>query len=49
MSADDPLFRRIATGSHTDLLTVAPQYDAKKGAEKATISIEESAQGAAIP
>lgn len=42
MSADDPLFRRIATGSHTDLLTVTPQYDAKKGVEKATISIEES-------
>lgn len=42
MSADDPLFRRIATGSHTDLLTVTPQYDAKKGAEKATISIDES-------
>lgn len=42
MSVDDPLFRRIATGSHTDLLTVTPQYDAKKGVEKANISIEES-------
>lgn len=42
MSPEDPLFRRIATGSHTDLLALAPAYDAKKGAEKATISIEES-------
>lgn len=42
MSAENPLFRRIATGSHTDLLTVTPLYDSKKGAEKATISIDEA-------
>lgn len=42
MDAESPLFRRIATGSHTDLLSLAPAYDAKKGAEKASISIEES-------
>ncbi len=42
MDAASPLFRRIATGSHTDLLALAPAYDSKKGAEKATISIDES-------
>jgi DNA polymerase-3 subunit delta' len=40
--AEDGLFRRIAAGSHTDLLVVAPAYDAKKGVEKATISVEEA-------
>ncbi len=42
MDPTSPLFRRIATGSHTDLLALAPAYDSKKGAEKATIPIEES-------
>ena len=42
MDPQSPLFRRVATGSHTDLLALAPAYDSKKGAEKATISIEES-------
>lgn len=42
MDPENPLFRRIAASSHTDLLTLAPLYDAKKGAEKATISIDEA-------
>lgn len=42
MDPQSPLFRRIANGSHTDLLSLAPAYDAKKGTEKASISIEES-------
>lgn len=42
MPADAPLFRRIAAGSHTDLLTISPAYDAKKHVEKSTISVEEA-------
>jgi DNA polymerase-3 subunit delta' len=42
MGQDDPLFRRIAGGSHTDLLTLSPAYDAKKHVEKAQISAEEA-------
>lgn len=42
MSADDALFRRIATGSHTDLLTISPAYDAKKHTEKSTITVDEA-------
>jgi len=41
-SADDPLFRRIAAGSHTDLLTLSPAYDAKKHVEKSIISVDEA-------
>lgn len=40
--SDDPLFRRIATGSHTDVLSLSPAYDAKKGAEKASISVDDA-------
>lgn len=42
MTADDPLFRRIAAGSHTDLLTITPAYDTKKHVEKSTISVDEA-------
>lgn len=42
MSPEDPLFRRIANGSHTDLLTLAPAYDAKKQTEKANISVDDA-------
>lgn len=44
MAEDTPLFRRIAAGSHTDLLTLSPAYDAKKHIEKSTISVEEARQ-----
>jgi len=42
MPADDPLFRRIAGGSHTDLLSLSPAYDPKKQTEKSQISVEEA-------
>lgn len=42
MSAEEPLFRRVATGSHTDLLVLAPAYDAKKHIEKSTITVDEA-------
>lgn len=42
LPADSPLFRRIAGGSHADLLTISPAFDAKKQTEKATISVEEA-------
>lgn len=42
MRTDDPLFRRIANGSHTDLLALAPAYDSKKHVEKDHISVDEA-------
>ena len=42
MSADDPLFRRIASGSHTDLLTLSPGYDEKKKAERTIIPVDDA-------
>jgi DNA polymerase-3 subunit delta' len=42
MSPDEPMFRRIAAGSHTDLLTLQPAYDAKKHTEKTIITVEEA-------
>ena len=42
MSVDDPMFRRIAAGSHTDMLTLSPAYDAKKHVEKSIITVEEA-------
>ena len=39
---DDALFRRIAAGSHTDLLTISPAYDKKKDAEKSIISVDDA-------
>lgn len=42
MSADDPLFRRIAAGSHTDILVLSPAYDAKKGVEKDIITVDDA-------
>jgi DNA polymerase-3 subunit delta' len=42
LDAESPLFRRIAAGSHTDLLTLSPAYDTKKHVEKSTISVEDA-------
>ena len=42
MPVDSPIFRRIAAGSHSDLLTLSPAYDAKKGVEKNLIPVEEA-------
>lgn len=42
IAPDSPLFRRIAGGTHTDLLTVSPAYDVKKHVEKDIISVDEA-------
>ena len=42
MASDTSLFRRVAAGSHTDLLTLSPAYDAKKHVEKSHISVDEA-------
>lgn len=34
------IFRRVAGGSHADLLTIEPAFDAKKGVQKAEIQAE---------
>lgn len=41
---DSPIFKRIASGSHADLLTLSPAYDAKKQVEKNLITVEEARQ-----
>lgn len=41
---DHPVFRRVAAGSHADLLTLSPAYDAKKHVEKNLITVEEARQ-----
>ncbi len=42
MGEEHPLFRRIAAGSHTDLLTLSPAYDSKKQVEKTTITVDDA-------
>ena len=42
MAESAPMFRRIAVGSHTDLLTIAPAYDAKKQLEKSLITVDDA-------
>jgi DNA polymerase-3 subunit delta' len=44
MDPESSLFRRIAAGSHTDLLALHPAYDVKKGVEKDIITVEEARQ-----
>jgi DNA polymerase-3 subunit delta' len=39
MPTDSAIFRRVAAGSHTDLLAIYPEYDAKKHTEKNDISV----------
>lgn len=36
------IFRRVAAGSHTDLMVLEPAYDEKKDERKAEISVEEA-------
>lgn len=38
----NPVFKRVAAGSHTDLLVIEPLYDAKKDEYATEISIEQS-------
>ncbi|MCE3006014.1 MAG: DNA polymerase III subunit delta' [Rickettsiales bacterium] len=42
MENDHPIFRRVAAGSHTDLLAVTPVYDSKKQTEKTEISADQA-------
>lgn len=36
------LFRRVAQGSHTDLMTLSPAFDAKKQVEKTDIKVDQA-------
>lgn len=42
MREDHPVFRRVAAGSHADLLVVRPAVDEKTGEEKREISVEQA-------
>ena len=42
LAPEDPLFRRVAAGSHSDLLILSPSVDIKKGTERAEITAEEA-------
>lgn len=42
LPADHPVFRRVAMGSHTDLLVVEPVFDAKKGESAREISVSQA-------
>lgn len=40
VSEDDPVFRRVASGGHPDLLTIERPIDEKKGTQKAEVNVE---------
>ena len=42
MTPDHPIFRRVAAGSHADLLVLRTSVDAKKGTERLEITAEEA-------
>ncbi len=42
MSPENPLFRRVSAGSHSDLLVLSPSIDPKKGTERGEITAEEA-------
>lgn len=42
MHENHPVFRRVAAGSHTDLLVVEPVFDEKKGERANEISVEQA-------
>ncbi|MBN8543086.1 MAG: DNA polymerase III subunit delta' [Alphaproteobacteria bacterium] len=42
MAEDNPIFRRVIAGSHSDLLAIAPLYDEKKKVEKAEINADQA-------
>ncbi len=44
MDEHHPIFKRVAAGSHSDLLTLTPAFDAKKNVEKNLITVEEARQ-----
>lgn len=41
MSEEHPVFRRVAAGSHSDLLVIEPIFDAKKGEAAREISVDQ--------
>ena len=41
LSPEDPVFRRVRAGGHTDLLTVERRYDDKKGKMKSDIAVND--------
>lgn len=40
VSEDDPIFRRVASGGHADLLTIERPMDDKKGTQKASVDVD---------
>lgn len=44
MAPDDPVFRRVAAGSHADLLVIEPLYDPKKEEKNQIIPVEQARQ-----
>lgn len=40
IDAQDPVFRRVASGGHADLLTIERPMDEKKGTRKASVDVE---------
>ncbi len=42
MAAEDPVFRRVSSGSHADLLVLEPAFDAKKDEYKKEIVVEDA-------
>ncbi len=41
LDPENPVFRRVASGGHADLLTIARAYDDKKDKQKATLDVAE--------
>lgn len=41
VAPSDPVFRRVASGGHGDLLTVEPAFDAKRGVRRTEITVDE--------
>ncbi len=41
IAADDPVFRRVASGAHPDLLTIERLFDEKKSRYKGTVEVDE--------
>ena len=41
VNAEDPVFRRVASGGHADLLTIERQYDDKRGRLRTEISVDQ--------
>ena len=42
LPASDPVFRRVATGSHADLLTIEREFDEKRGRMRGEIVVDDT-------